>query len=104
MNKDTIRANIDEWLGDLWHNGWEEGWQAGALSSGNVNHEKEWCEGFIEAWNANAATKLTTKNEGDAWHFECARCGGLTRQGVEVGVDKVKFKYCPNCGAEVRDE
>ncbi len=103
MRYDTIMANIDEWLGDLWQNGWEEGWKKGVLEN-SWDADMEWCEGFIEAWNANAATKLHTHNEGDAWRFECARCGGMTRQGVEVGVNKVKFKYCPNCGAEVRDE
>ena len=102
MRYDTIMANIDEWLGELWHSGWEEGWKAGAVSADDSGDA--YCDGFLTAWNANAATKLTTKNEGDAWHFECARCGGMTSQGVEVGVSKVKFKYCPNCGAEVRDE
>ena len=103
MRYDTIMANIDEWLGELWHSGWEEGWKSCAAGAAH-DGEDDWCDGFLTAWNANAATKLHTHNEGDAWHFECARCGGLTRQGVEVGVDKVKFKYCPNCGAEVRDE
>lgn len=103
MRYDTIMANIDEWLGELWHSGWEEGWKAGAREV-SCSSDEEWCEGFIEAWNANAATKLTTNNRGDAWHFECARCGGLTLQGVELNASKVKFKYCPNCGAEVRDE
>ena len=103
MRYDTIMANIDEWLGELWHSGWEEGWKSCATGAAH-DGEDDWCEGFLNAWNANAATKLTTKNAGDPWHFECARCGATAMQGVQLGANVVKFKHCPNCGAEVRNE
>lgn len=101
MSYDDIMCKIEEMVGDLYHEGYENGWNRCA-SQATHDYQDEWCDGFLTAWNASASTKLYTRNSGDPWHFECERCGATAMQGVQLGANVVKFKYCPNCGAEVR--
>lgn len=117
MSYDDIMCRIEEMVGDLfdagwkagrasvedtetWHDGYENGWMHAAAEASR-EHDVDYCDGFLTAWNANAATKTYCENVGDAWHFECARCGATAMQGVQLGADVVKFKHCPNCGSEV---
>lgn len=104
MSYDDIMCDIKENCHDLWKDGYDHGWMACASEKGKSDPDACWCDGFLTAWNASASTKLYTRNAGDPWHFECARCGATAMQGVQLGANVVKFKYCPNCGAEVTHE
>lgn len=99
MSYEDIMCGIQEDCHDLWKDGYDHGWMACASEKGRSDPDESYCEGFIHAWNSKV--KVYTTNEGDAWHFQCAKCGASTRQGVEIGHALAKFKYCPNCGAEV---
>lgn len=98
MSYDDIICNIQEDCHDLWKDGYDHGWMA--CASERRDPDADYCDGFLTAWNSKL--KAYTENVGDMYHFECAKCGAMTRQGVVIGHAHIKFKHCPNCGAEVR--
>ena len=50
---DDIMCRIEELVGDLYHEGYESGWNHCA-SQATHDYTDEWCDGFLTAWNAIA--------------------------------------------------
>lgn len=62
------------------------------------------CVEWVKGWNANAHKNRERCRNESAKQFACSLCGCWASNVVEVRNVMVKVKYCPNCGAEVRDE
>ena len=85
MSYDDIMCRIEELVGDLYHEGYENGWNRCA-SQATHDYTDEWCDGFLTAWNG----------------FECSECGADIKQGMTYKWSDMKIRFCPYCGAEVR--
>lgn len=102
MSYDDIMCRIEELVGDLYHEGYENGWQRCA-SQATHDYTDEWCDGFLTAWNAIAHEgRGWCRDEGDRYRFECSECGADIKQGMTYKWSDMKIRYCPYCGAEVR--